>query len=133
MKILALDLGTKRTGVAFIDQESVGFVVPLSTINHKSNEEFMNAVQELIKDRKIDRLVVGLPFLPSGKEGQQAAFVHERVKELETLGIPVSLIDERYSSRQTSTATPPKKGQDRSAVDPNAMAAIAFLEAFIES
>src|SRR3989344_5024579 len=126
MRILALDIGTKHTGAAFIDQENVGFVVPLPTIDHASKEELMSAVQKLITDRKIDRLVVGLPFLPSGKEGQQAALVHERVKELETLGIPVSLIDERYSSRQTSTATTQKKGQDRSAVDPNKMAAIAI-------
>ena len=133
VKILALDLGTKHTGVAFIDQENVGFVVPLPTINHKSNEEFMHAVQTLITDRKIDRIIVGLPFLLSGKEGSQAALVQKRVKDVETLGIPISLVDERYSSRQTSTATHPKKGRDRSAVDPNAMAAIAILEAFIES
>ena len=131
MKILALDIGTKRTGAAFIDQENVGFSVPLETINHASKDELLDAVKKIVSDRSADHLVLGLPYLLSGKDGSQAKYVRERAKELEKIGIPVSLIDERYSSNTYSPTTSKKSTKDAVSLDPNTLAAMAILDAFI--
>ena len=132
MRILALDIGTKRTGVAYIDQEAVNITMPLETIASTSEKDFLQAVRSLVTDRKVDSIVIGLPYLPSGKEGAQAAFVRERAKTLEDLGIPLSFVDERYSSRTSSPAIGKKARFDES-LDPNKQAAIAILEAFLAS
>lgn len=97
-RILALDIGTKRTGVAYLD-EDMGIPLPLDTLSHASNHDLIEQVRVLANVRKIDRLVVGLPLLLSGKEGSQSSLVRD-VGELleEELSLPVTFIDERYST-----------------------------------
>ncbi|MDD5470106.1 MAG: Holliday junction resolvase RuvX, partial [Candidatus Peribacteraceae bacterium] len=60
--ILALDIGTKRTGVAYLD-ESVGIPLPLESIAHRNERELVQAVQTLVTERGVDRLIIGLPLL----------------------------------------------------------------------
>ena len=132
MRILALDIGSKRTGAAYIDQEAVNIVMPLETIEAKTEKDLVQAVRTLVTDRKIQAIVIGLPYLPGGKEGAQATFVRERAKALEELAIPLEFKDERYSSRTSSPAIRSKGGSSES-LDPNKQAAIAILEAFLAS
>ena len=132
MRILALDIGTKRTGVAYIDQEAVNITIPLETIAATSEKDFLQAVRTLVTDRKVGSIVIGLPYLPGGEEGSQAKFVRERAKALEALAIPLSFIDERSSSRTSSPALRRKAGSSES-LDPNKQAAIAILDAFLAS
>ena len=123
MRTLALDIGRKKTGVAYLD-DATGIALPLDTLHHTSSDEMLRDIRTLVRDRRIDVLVVGLPKLPSGDEGQQATFVRSQVPSLEALGVRVELRDERYT-------TPKRSGHKHtiapSEYDGDAAAACALL------
>jgi putative holliday junction resolvase len=96
--LLALDIGRRRTGVAYADT-AVGVPLALDTLVHASTEEWMMAIRSIVTEKKIDRIVVGLPLLPSGEEGEQAHFVREWAAVLAArTGAPLSFLDERYTT-----------------------------------
>lgn len=114
MHYLALDIGKRRTGVAFAESD-VGVPVSLPTLEHTTLEELAEQVSALITERKIDHVVLGLPKLPGGEEGEQATYVRSFLPTLTKLGIPYSFIDERYSTQRTPD------------IDPDAAAACSIL------
>lgn len=118
-RILALDLGKRRTGVAYFD-DAVGIPLPLATLVAAGDEELTRQIIALARERKVDRLLVGLPLLPSGAEGSQATWTRTIVRILTDCGYAVSLLDERYS-------TPRGK-----AADPDALAALNLLQTAIQ-
>ncbi len=107
MKYLGLDVGTKRTGVAFADSDD-DLLFSLETIHHGSDEELLDAVKVIFEDKQVDEAVLGLPRLPSGEEGLQADLVRNFAQLLTDEGIPHSFVDERYT-------TPPKGDIDTDA------------------
>ncbi len=96
MAILALDIGRRTTGVACFD-ESIGFPFPLEPITGDSAETIL-AVRQLATNRKVDTLVIGLPLLPDGTEGEQASHTRELAEQWEKDGLTVHFLDERYTS-----------------------------------
>jgi len=113
-RILAIDVGTKRTGVAYLD-EATNVPLPLDTLHHSSVADLLSQLAALIETRHIDRLIVGLPLLPSGEEGAQAQLVLSIVEQMKARGWPVTLKDERYTTPRTKSA------------DPDAIAALNLL------
>lgn len=96
---LALDIGLARTGVAFGDDEQ-DFIVALDTLHHSTLDELATQVSRLVCEKKIDRMVVGLPRLPSGEEGEQAGIVRAAAKVIRSkTGLSVDFIDERYTTK----------------------------------
>jgi putative holliday junction resolvase len=119
--LLALDIGGRRTGVAYGDDET-GIVFAMDTIEHRGGAELSAALKPIVTSRKIARLVVGLPRLPGGEEGSQAAKTREICTVLEReLSVPVHFVDERFTSVQRGLKT-----------DPDARSAIAILEIVLE-
>lgn len=118
MNILALDIGLRRTGVAFADSDTQ---IPLSldTIQHNGIEDLLDPVLSLIKEKKIDHVVLGLPLLPSGEEGEQCEIVRLFGNMLEGANLQFSYLDERYTSFQTG-------------VDSDASAANMILLTYLE-
>lgn len=99
MRLLALDIGEKRTGMAF-SEIPPGFVVALETFSHKNSFELANKVAEIIHAKKIDELIVGYPLLPGGGEGTQARSVKKYAENISNIiSIPISFIDERFTSK----------------------------------
>lgn len=98
MRILALDIGTKRTGTALYDDQTE-VTVPLDILHHSSQEEFLEQVYDLIRGREIETIIVGLPLLPSGEEGAQVAVVREYASWLQEAGFSIFFVDERYSGK----------------------------------
>ncbi len=97
-RLLALDIGNRRTGVAFAD-EKAGFVMALDTIHHKTPEELFTSIGALITTRGIAELIIGLPRLPQGEEGSQAEKIRGLVTEMKKrFSIKITLMDERYTS-----------------------------------
>ena len=128
MRMLALDVGTRRTGAAWSDM-TVGIPLPLDTIHHQSEEELFRSVENIIDEKKIDHLLIGLPRLPSGDEGSQAQWSRHIGALLGQKGLPVTFIDERYSSPKSSShkhAIPVGK------IDGDAAAACALISAFTD-
>lgn len=118
MKLLALDVGRKRTGVAFADTEQ-DIMFALSTLAHATETELVDQLVPMITERSIDRVVLGLPLLPSGTEGSQSTFVRSIGTMLQAHHIPLAYLDERY--------TTPKHQQ----TDGDAAAACELLSNFL--
>ncbi len=101
MRLLALDIGKKRTGVAFVDTDN-DIPLPLDTIISSSTEEMIERVVDLVEKRHVEQVIMGLPLLPSGKEGSQVQYVRECAGMLEAKGIAVHFLDERYTTSKTT-------------------------------
>jgi putative transcription antitermination factor YqgF len=97
VRLLALDIGTRHTGIAFGETE-MGVPLALETIEHQTPEELADFVCGIARERKIDRVIVGLPLLPSGSEGSQSDFVRGVAEILERNGLSCSFLDERYTT-----------------------------------
>lgn len=113
-RFLALDIGTKRTGVAFLD-EDIQIPLPLETLHHNSVSSLLEQLATLIAERHIDQLIVGLPLLPSGEEGAQSTLVRSIAEQMQSRGWHVSFKDERYTTPRGKSA------------DPDAIAALNLL------
>lgn len=118
-RLLAVDVGTRRSGVAYAEQ-SMGIPFPLTTLVHRSRADLDAQLLHLIEERNVDHVIFGLPLLPSGKEGKQAAFVRSVQAALAARGILTGFCDERYTSSRSR------------AVDGDAAAACAILSVFLD-
>lgn len=96
-RILGLDIGDKRIGVAVSDP--LGLTAQgVETIFTKGRERDIKRVLELCRAYDTNLVVAGLPKLLSGMEGHQAGAVRNFCEELEREGLKVELLDERLTS-----------------------------------
>lgn len=97
-RVLALDVGERRIGVAISDP--LGVVArPLMTIVRRSREEDFSAVAALVAEHGVDLVVVGHPLSLNGSGGPQARSVRRYARALAAhLPVPVVLYDERFST-----------------------------------
>ena len=128
MRVIALDVGEKRIGVAVSDPLG-STAQPLETI--KRDERFAERLLKLIAELGAERLVVGLPLSMDGTESSQAGAVRRFVEEIEgILKIPVTFVDERLSSREANSLIAEggrRPGRKRGATDRVAAALILRL------
>ncbi len=96
-RIIGLDIGTRRTGVAVSDP--LGLTAQgVETIHTRGLAADAARVCELARLYDTERIVAGLPRLMSGVEGAQAEYVHEFASVLEEHGLKVRFVDERLTS-----------------------------------
>jgi len=124
MNYLSLDVGKKHTGIAYADSD-VGIALPLDTIHHEDEDELIDAVKNLVDERKIETLIIGLPLFMSGDESEQTRYVRDITEQLkeECPQCSIELLDERG----TSNVAPLQKSED-----PHAQAATTLLSVFLE-
>jgi putative holliday junction resolvase len=98
-RILGVDLGTRRIGLAVADAE-IGIARPLATLNRgASHDEDAAALGRACREQGIVELVVGLPVEARGNEGEMAVTARDWAAAMaERLSLPVALRDERLSS-----------------------------------
>ena len=98
MKVVALDFGRARTGVAVSDP--TGTVArPLGVVERAGTEEGLGQLRRLVAEESPDRVVVGLPLTLRGSRGEQARETERFVQELRAvLDVPVELYDERFTT-----------------------------------
>ncbi len=98
MRILALDVGDRRIGVAISDPSQV-LARSLKVIQRGSRQEDFAAVARLVEEHEVERVVVGYPRSLDGTAGEQADKVERYAVGLaESLAVPVLLWDERFST-----------------------------------
>jgi putative Holliday junction resolvase len=95
---LGLDVGNKRIGVAGCD--GLGLIATgLTTIERTSFDRDIAQLRQLVEQRQVEVLVVGLPYLMDGSIGAQARKVQKFTARLSSaLGLPVEYVDERLTS-----------------------------------
>lgn len=99
-KILALDYGRKRIGLALADAEA-RIAEPHDTLERVNRNEDMRRLREFVRDHGVKQIVVGQPLRLDGTAGEMAEEARrfaERVRK--QIGVPVELVDERLSSWQ---------------------------------
>lgn len=98
MRVLGLDLGRRRIGVAVSDPGGV-IALPIEAIQHKTLNRTVERIHELVDEYEVERIVIGLPVQMSGEEGIEAGRAREFGAKLEAaLGVPVFFWDERLST-----------------------------------
>ena len=109
MKVMALDYGSARTGVAVSDP--TGTVArPLGVVEGAATDAGLAQLARLVREEAPGRVVVGLPLTLRGTRGEQAAETERFAEALQrVLDIPVELFDERFTTdlaEQTAGVAP---------------------------
>ena len=98
-RILALDYGTKRIGVALSDE--LGWTAqPLETFERRTLDRDIAHIAALVESHNVERVVLGLPLQLDGREGVAVRAMHEFTVKLEAgLSVPVVRWDERMTTK----------------------------------
>jgi putative Holliday junction resolvase len=125
VKVLALDYGAARTGVAVSD--ATGTIArPVGVIVQAASDNGLAEVEALVRDHEAERVVVGMPLTLRGERGEQAVETETFVDALRaTVDVPVETYDERFT-----TALAARGGGDS---DEDARAAAHLLESYLQS
>ena len=111
MKVLALDFGSARTGVAVSDPTGT-LARPLGVVERAATEGGLAELARLAREQEVERIVVGLPLTLRGERGEQAAETERFVEALRrAVEVPVELYDERFTTdlaQQTAAGTAPE-------------------------
>jgi putative holliday junction resolvase len=121
VKVLALDFGAARTGVAVSDPTGT-LARPLRVVQRAATVDGLQELVELVRAEQAERVVVGLPLTLRGERGEQAEETERFAEALEAiLDVPVERFDERF----TTTLAGPGGDED-------ARAAAHLLTSYLE-
>jgi putative Holliday junction resolvase len=134
MRVLALDLGSRRIGLALSDAEGV-HAFPQGALERAGGDRDLAALRALIEERGVERVVVGLPIHMSGRRGPEARDAEAFAAQLARVaGIPVDTFDERWTTveadrilRETG-----RTGKKRRKGEVDAIAASILLRAYLD-
>jgi putative holliday junction resolvase len=125
VKVVALDYGSARTGVAVSDP--TGAVArPLEVVERAATEAGLRRLAAIVEDEGAERVVVGLPVTLRGEHGAQAAETERFVEALRAaVEVPVDTFDERFTTRLAQSSPASRTGED-------AVAAAHLLTTYLE-
>jgi putative Holliday junction resolvase len=99
MRVLALDYGSARCGIAVSDPTGM-LATPLEPVPAPGTRRGLARLRALVRELEVERVVVGLPLSLSGADSAQTAETREFAGRLEReLSVPVELHDERFTTR----------------------------------
>lgn len=98
MKIMGIDYGDARTGIAISDL--LCSIVGRTTVIHSRHpEKTLNEIKHLVQENQVGEIVIGLPKNMDGSEGPRAQLCRDFAKRVEEeTGLPVALWDERRTT-----------------------------------
>src|SRR3954466_11162993 len=134
MRVLAIDHGSKRMGIALSD-ETATIAQPLEFIPAEPFNDFLARLKQLIVEKQVDQILVGMPRNMDGSYGSAALKVQEFVAVLkETTAVPIKTWDERLTSAQANRMLiqADVSRKDRKTKVDKAAAAI-LLQSFLDS
>lgn len=135
MRYLGLDLGNRTVGIAVSD--SLGIVatgIETYRFKEKDLQNALNYVKMIVADRKIDKVVLGLPKNMDGSLGFQSEYVLEFKSMLENEGIEVDLFDERLSTIQvTKIMIDADLSRQKRKQQVDKLAAVVILQSYLDS
>lgn len=134
VRILALDHGTKRIGVAVSDELKL-IAQPLEYIPAESFADFLTRLKELLREKEVELILVGLPRNMDGSYGPAALKVQDFVAALKgAVTVPIKTWDERLTSVQANRLLIQggvRRDKRKQAVD--RMAAAILLQGYLDS
>jgi putative Holliday junction resolvase len=128
-RLLALDLGRVRIGVAVSDEQGI-LATPLTVVQRRSRAEDFAALAELVRRERVVGVLAGLPLDSQGEVGPQAQLARRYGGRLAvTLPVPLAFWDESYSSVDAAELLRQSGGR----VPIDAAAAAVILTSFLEA
>jgi putative Holliday junction resolvase len=133
-RILALDLGKKRIGLALSDPLGIT-AQGLPTLQRTNIREDMAALAKVVAEREVTLLLMGNPLHMSGHEGRQAAYVHEFAERLTAhTGVPLKYWDERLTTVEAHRVLRSSGiGIEKRARAIDKLSAVILLESYLDS
>ena len=133
-RVIAIDLGSRRIGVAVTD--GLGLTAqPLETVPRHGGQRDLEAIAALVRAHDAERIVLGLPLDPEGERGRAAKSVEAFADRLRAVvGVPVELIDESFSTveaEEVLLAADVSRARRREVVDK--MAAAVILRRWLDA
>jgi putative Holliday junction resolvase len=102
MRVMAIDHGTKRMGIAVSDELKI-IAQPLEYIAAEPFADLLARLKELVREKEVDLIVIGMPRNMNGSYGPAALKVQEFVAALKSaLTVPIKTMDERLTSAQAN-------------------------------
>ncbi len=134
MKIMSVDYGDKRTGIAFCDIKEI-IASPYTVINESYQPKLVEKLVSIINDEKPEKIVIGLPRNMDGSYGYRCEECKSLGSELEKkVNIPIAYQDERLTTVMAHNALSDNnvRGKKRKeTVD--AVSAVMILQSYIDS
>jgi len=110
--VLGIDLGDRRVGVAVSDPGGA-IAFPLTVLDGSNRSALLRAVEDLVREKEAERVVVGLPRNMNGTLGERAEIVLAFREELAArLDVPVETWDERLTSVQAERVIRTGEGRE---------------------
>ena len=133
-RVLGIDYGERRIGLALSDPLGI-IAKPLKVIDRKTTPDYKSEIIEIIDEKEVVEIIVGLPITMKGDYSEQTKTVQKFIDEISGIcNIPVTEIDERFSSIAAKKALYEqgvKTGHEKGRVDETAAAII--LQEFLDS
>jgi putative Holliday junction resolvase len=132
MRVLALDYGSARCGCALSDPTGT-IVTPIEAVARPATKRGFAALRELVHEREVELVVVGLPLSLDGGDSEQTRETRAFADELSIrLGgrVPVEMHDERFTTRMAQTLDAPGV---RPRASEDSRAAAHLLESWLAS
>ncbi|MBI4405937.1 MAG: Holliday junction resolvase RuvX [Deltaproteobacteria bacterium] len=133
-RIMGLDIGLKRTGVAISD-ENQSISLPRSVIEATDKQTWLSKVRTFVENEDIEKIVVGIPLNQHGEEGTDAQKIRQFIALLqERLNVPVIEWDERFTTAQAERsmiAADLSRAKRKKIVDK--VAATILLQSYLDS
>jgi len=134
MRILALDHGTKRIGIALSDELKM-IAQPLEFVPAEPFADFLARLKEVLRDKQVELILAGMPRNMDGSYGPAALKVQDFVATLKrALTVPIETWDERLTSVQANRLLiegKVRRGERKQKVDK--MAAAILLQSYLDA
>ena len=133
MRILAIDHGSKRMGIAVSDELKM-IAQPLEFVPAHPLDGFLARLNELIRDKEVELILVGMPRNMDGSYGPAAQKVQEFVAALKgSVSVPIKTWDERLTSAQANRLLiQGNVRRDKRKEKVDAMAAAILLQSYLD-
>ena len=132
-RFLAIDFGEKRIGLALSDPMKI-IAKPFKTIFYSNQNDLINKIALIIKDKKIEKIILGLPKGLKGNNTSQTNIVIEFYKYIkDKIDTPIVMEDERLSSvsaKKSLILQDIKTGHNKALIDETAAA--IFLQLYLD-
>jgi putative Holliday junction resolvase len=99
-RLLALDVGTKRIGLALTDELRLT-AQPFMVIERKNDTQVIQKISQVIEEQKVEKIIVGLPYDSKGKMGKMAKEIMNFMEKLKTLiKLPIIAWEEAFTTNE---------------------------------
>ena len=97
MKVIGIDFGLSKVGLAISDPSGI-IALPLKVLRYKNKEDLLSELQNISKEKDVNKFVIGYPISMNYKENEMTKIIDIFKQDMENMNFEVILEDERLSS-----------------------------------